>query len=313
MGGSLRPIQGMLTEAELEAAIERGARELSPALASEYDAAPVPDLEPAERHALLLGYFRHGPYPDVDRVVQHLTALIGLRPECACLALGWVTRESHPSHHARLAASWRHAIEKSSCTSTLLNAFRFFELGDEDYAGRLLKRGLTASPADSTWHSAAGSYYLRRGIRNADRTQLLLAHAHYAEALSLSDDARDSALGLVAYSALKAGKPDDARHAAVDAVSQASADRGVDRHLGHTVLGILACERGDLERAAGHLLASATDVPRAYLNVSGPRLDLAQRLLMAGKRAPVEAFVAQLVSAWPCGAPRLHAVLDPSS
>ncbi|HEY6728732.1 MAG TPA: hypothetical protein VI197_32195 [Polyangiaceae bacterium] len=307
MGAS---IQRMLTEAELEAAIERGARQLSPALASEYEAAGPGALDPLERHALLLGYFRHGPCANVDAVVLHLSALIGLRPECACLALGWVSRESHPMHHSRVAASWRSAVDKSSNTSALLNAFHFFELGDEDYAGRLLKRGLAASPSDSVWHSAAGSYYLRRGARNADRTQLLLAHAHYAEALSLSECEQDSALGLVAYSALKAGKPEDARQAALQAVAGRGPARGVNQHLGHTVLGMLACERGDLEQAASHLLASAADVPQSYLSTSGPRLELAQRLLVTGKSVPVEAFVAKLVSIWPCGAARLHAVLD---
>lgn len=305
-------MQRMLTEAELEAAIERGGRELSPAVASEYEAAALTELEPSERHALLLGYFRHGPCPNVDQVVLHLAALIGLRPECACLALGWVSRESHPTQHAKLAASWRGAVEKTSNVSALLNAFRFFELADEDYAERLLKRGLAASPSDSVWHSAAGSYYLRRGVRNSDRTQLLLAHAHYAEALSLSEGEPDSALGLVAYSALKAGKPEDARHAAGEAVARSGHHGGVDRHLGHTVLGILACEHGNLEQAEAHLLASAAHVPVSYLTVSGPRLDLAQRLLGAGKRAPVEAFVAQLVTVWPCGAARLQAVLDAS-
>lgn len=312
-GTVVAPIQRMLTEAELEAAIERGARELSPALASEYAAADLIGVDASERHALLLGYFRHGPCPNVEQVVRHLTALIGLHPECACLTHGWVARESHPVHHARLAASWRSAVETSSSPSTLLNAFHFFELGDEDYAERLLKRGLAASPSDSVWHSAAGSYHLRRGVRNADRTQLLLAHAHYAEALSLSEGVRDSALGLVAYSALKAGKAADARQAAVEAVAPSGHDLGVNQHLGHTVLGILACEQSDLEQAARHLVASAANVPQSYLSVSGPRLDLAQRLLMAGRRAPVEAFVAQLVSVWPCGAARLQAVLDAAS
>lgn len=294
----------MRSEEELEAAIERGARELSPPQAG--------DCDPSEHHALLLGYYRYGPCASADKVVLHLTALIRLRPECARLSLGWVSRESHPRHHAQVANTWRSVVEKGSCNASLLNAFRFFESADEDYAGRLLKRGLAAAPSDEVWHSAAGSYYLRRGLRNANRTQLLLAYAHYAEAQSLSEDARDSALGLVAYSALKAGKPAEARSAAADAVAWGGCRESINRHLGHTVLGMLACEHGDLEQAAKHLLASAEHVPSSYLIACGPRLELAQRLLVSGNRAPVEAFVAQLVAVWPCGAARLQAVLDAS-
>lgn len=301
----------MLTEEELEAAIARGAGELSPALAGEYEAGRAPKPEPLEHHAMLLGYYRHGPGASIDKMVQHLTALIRLRPECTCLALGWVSRESHPKHHAKVATTWRNVVDAGSSGEALLNAFRFFELGDEDYAGTLLTRGLTAAPSCSKWHSAAGSYYLRRGVRNADRTQLLLAHAHYAEALSLSEDEGGSALGLVAYSALKAGKAEDARHAATEAVTRGSRDGG-DQHLGHTVLGILACERGDLEQAAHHLLASAKYVPEHYLIAFGPRLDLARRLLVAGAGGSVEAFVAELMARWPSGAARLKAALDVS-
>lgn len=302
----------MLTEAELEATIARGARELSPDRAGEYEARQTAPSEALVHHALLLGYYRHGPGASIDKAVLHLTELIRLRPEASCLALGWVTRENHPRQHAKVAATWRSVVEGGSNDGALLNAFRFFELADEDYAGVLLKRGLAATPSCSHWHSAAGSYYLRRGVRNADRTQLLLAHAHYAEALSLSGDERGSALGLVAYSALKAGKVEDARDAAAEAITRTGTPDSGDQHLGHTVLGLLACERGDLEQAANHLLASATQAPQHYLAAYGPRLDLARRLLSAGAGRPVEAFVAELATRWPSGTARLKAALDVS-
>ena len=290
----------ILTEHELAAAMERGARELSVDQASEREAMHAAAVDQPEHHAVLLGYYRYGPRARLEKVVQHLIALACLQPECACFALAWLSREKHPRHYAAVTATWRRLLESGSTGPELLNAFSFDEYGDDAYAELLLKRGLAMSPPNRTWHLAAGSYCLRRGVRNTDRTQLLLAHAHYAEGLALSDGEvqQNSVVGLVAYSALKAGKLEEARASALEAVSGGGFHDAANRHVGYTVLGLLACDDGDLEQAADFLLASANNLPEHYLNAFGPRLELAQQLLEAGRRAPVAAFVAQLVVAW---------------
>jgi len=274
----------MLTEEQLVSAIERGAHETSAQQAIVYEATPATHFEQSEHHAVLLGYYRCGTGANVDKVVQHLTALIRLRPECACLALAWVSQEKHP---------------------------KLAEAGHDEYPELLWKRGLAVSPPDRTWHLAAGSYHLRRGLREADRTQLLLAHAHYAEGLALSDDEvqQNSVLGLVAYSAFKAGKFQEARQHAVEAISRSGCHGAANRHLGYIVLGLSACDDGDLAQAAQHLLASASNIPEYYLSAFGPCLELAQRLHEAGQRAPVRAFAVQLAVAWPRGAARLAAMV----
>ena len=291
----------MLTEDELGAAVERGARDLSIDQAIELEAAPAMGLGEPEQHALLLGYYRYGAGANFEKVVQHLTALTCLQPECASLALAWVSREKHPNHYATAIAAWRRLLASGSGGPELLNVSHFDECGDDGYTELLLKRGLAVSPPNRTWHLAAGGYYLRRGVRNTDRTQLLLAHAHYAESLSLSvgEAQQNSVVSLLAYSALKAGKFEEARESALEAVWRGGFCDAANRHLGYTVLGLLACDDGDLEQAADHLLASVTKLPAHYLNAFGPRLELARHLSEAGRRAPVGAFVAQLVATWP--------------
>lgn len=297
MNGCAAPSR-KLTEDELGAALERGARDMSVDQAVEHEATQAAGGDRPEHHAVLLGYYRYGPRANLEKVVQHLTALACLQPECACLALAWVSREQQ-QRCSTVTATWRRLLERGSSAPELLNASCFDEYGDDAYAELLLTRGLALSPPNRVWHLAAGSYYLRRGVRTTDRTQLLLAHAHYAEGLSLSDGEvqQNSVVGLLAYSALKAGKLEEARGAATDAVSRGGCYDAANRHLGYTVLGLLACDDGDLEQAADHLLASASKIPEYYLNAFGPRLELAQYLLEAGQLGPVRAFVAELVAA----------------
>lgn len=281
--------------------MERGAQDVSVHQAIEREATEATGWERPEHHAVLLGYYRYGPGANFEKVVQHLIALACLQPECACLVLAWVSRQKHPRRGQSITATWRRLLERGSSAPELLNVSHFDEYGDDAYAELLLTRGLRMSAANRIWHLAAGSYYLRRGVRTTDRTQLLLAHAHYAESLALSDGEgeQNSVVGLLAYAALKAGKLEEARGAATEAVSRGGFYDAQNRHLGYTVLGLLACDDGNLEQAADHLLASASKIPEYYLDAFGPRLELAQYLLEAGHRARVEGFVAELVAARP--------------
>jgi tetratricopeptide (TPR) repeat protein len=64
-----------------------------------------------------------------------------------------------------------------------------------------------------------------------------------------------------------------------DAISQ----HAYRKHWAHTVLGLLACREGDLDRAVVHLLASADIRPDYRLSSYGPSLELLREICIRGR------------------------------
>ena len=70
---------------------------------------------------------------------------------------------------------------------------------------------------------------------------------------------------------------------------------------GHTVLGLLALRRGDIENAIDELRASADQRGSPQLDSFGPTMRLAKALLELGKAEEVIAFLHQCLSFWKMG------------
>ncbi len=66
-------------------------------------------------------------------------------------------------------------------------------------------------------------------------------------------------------------------------LSDAIAQHAYCSHWGNTVLGLLACERGDIDRAVFHLRASAAIRPEYRLSAYGPSLDLLREICARGR------------------------------
>ena len=84
--------------------------------------------------------------------------------------------------------------------------------------------------------------------------------------------------GAVWRRARKATGSDDKAGELTDAIAQ----HAYRKHWGHTVLGLLACRRGDLDAAVNHLLASADVRPDYRLSSYGPSLDLVREICSRG-------------------------------
>ncbi|MHA2904257.1 hypothetical protein ACW9FB_17465 [Ralstonia mannitolilytica] len=72
-------------------------------------------------------------------------------------------------------------------------------------------------------------------------------------------------------------------------------------HLGHTVLGLLALNAGDVSRAVTELHASACIEGSPQLNSFGPTMQLAKALLREGQVGPVLAYLERCRSFWEMG------------
>ncbi len=70
---------------------------------------------------------------------------------------------------------------------------------------------------------------------------------------------------------------------------------------GHTVRGLLALRRGDVEQAVQALQASAENAGSPQLASFGPTMRLAKQLLELGKKEEVIAFLHQCLSFWTMG------------
>ena len=70
---------------------------------------------------------------------------------------------------------------------------------------------------------------------------------------------------------------------------------------GHTVLGLLALRRGDVEQAVQELHASAKNEGSPQLGSFGPTMRLAKELLMQGRSEEVIAFLHQCLAFWKMG------------
>jgi hypothetical protein len=70
---------------------------------------------------------------------------------------------------------------------------------------------------------------------------------------------------------------------AASELTDAIAQHAYRKHWGHTVLGLLACHGGDLDRAVVHLHASADIHPEYRLSACGPSPDLLRELCARGR------------------------------
>ena len=72
-------------------------------------------------------------------------------------------------------------------------------------------------------------------------------------------------------------------------------------HAAHTVLGLLALERGDVSGAIAHLRDSGTTPGSPQLNSFGPSMQLAKALLRHGEFAVVREYLHQCRAFWKMG------------
>ena len=239
-----------------------------------------------------------------------------------------VNPETAPEAYARLKARWLALVADALADSQLVRgaaAFVAAEIADE--AKRLLKRAISQKPDD-------GRLWLDLGRMSQDPRERLAAFEKARDA----GETLPNLLVWIARTSFEAGDYEKAERAAgelMQLVDEARArfgdkldwpERGaefwkrarsasaddeaaselVDAHSQHsyrthwaqTVLGLLACRTGDVDRAVSHLRESAKVRPEYRLSSYGPSLDLVREVCARGQWDEGLEYLRVWVNAW---------------
>ena len=118
---------------------------------------------------------------------------------------------------------------------------------------------------------------------------------------------RQAFLPQLAKAALKAGRIGDAERYATEVLGDTGPHVDGDAvHDGHSVLGLLALERADVDEAKRQLIQAGSTMGSPVLSSFGPDLALARRLLEAGERDAVLEYLSLCEKFWTSGRPRIQ-------
>lgn len=267
--------------------------------------------------AHLLGYYTALDNPsDVDREnrVKHLRFLVSERPDEAFLAM-WL--DPSDEKHLRVAEEWRaQARRHRDSPGVLANAATFLSDWDFTEATTLFRQVVALEPREWRWRLRFARVLLKRADRDRDNAEALARQAgiELDEALALAL-ATDHAL-LYDARAEAALMCDDlvtairnAKSALEAAAKQPEWFQGNLLHIGHTVLGAVAFDSGDWDRALDHLESSLLVPESPQFDVRGPSKRLLRRLLRAGQQDVVDGYLDRWRARF--GLPKDWAIEDP--
>lgn len=245
-----------------------------------------------------------------------------------------VNHETAPEAYARLKARWLTLVADAPADPQLVRgAAAFVATENLDEGKRLLKAAIAQRPDDAELWLDLGRMSQDPAERLAafekarDTGETLpnllvwIAEASFeAGQYEKSQRAADELMQLVDEARTRFGDALDwpergaelwkrARTASADveAASElvdAHAQHAYRKHWAQTVLGLLACRNGDVDRAISHLRASADVIPEYRLSSYGPSLDLVREVCARGRWDEGLEYLRVWEDAW--DHPRLH-------
>lgn len=253
--------------------------------------------------ARLIGYYagqelgggRGGP----ERVA-HVRWLVEHAP-ASDLAGSTYARTVPVEARAELEALWRRTVTAGSpSAATYFNAGRFLEPTAPDEAKRLLEEARRLDP------SLPEPPSMEALINALPPPPAEDARAPDGPQHGFSE--RTEAL----HTAIRNGRAGAMEAEAIALLKEAEQFRGDWNHgnavhYGHTALGLAAFERGEVKEAARRLLLAGATPGSPQLDSFGPTFVLAQRLLEAGAKAAVLAYLDLCARFWEFGRGRLDA------
>jgi hypothetical protein len=289
-------------------------RRLHPEVALDYERQAKDDPRDCALRLLLLGHYKPSDsFPEVTRETRqrHVLWVIEHAPQMGTseppsLALDPV-RDA--AAHEKARQLWqRHAEGAGGDVAVLVSAGRWFMQSQPALAEKYFRKVCTLDPENPKWRMQLGRFYMiglhaQKPKARADRAALALAELEIALGHGNAAE-RKWYLAEVAQAAFEAGRPEKARTCATELLAQAEGPDDADQGNGvavfyaNLVLGRLALANGDVERAKGHLLESATTSGSPFLNSGGPNMTLAKELLEAGERDAVAEFLRRCGGFW---------------
>lgn len=203
----------------------------------------------------------------------------------------------NPDGYVKAKALWlEHAKTQSSNVVILRNAANYFLLSDRATAEDLLKKAQVVAPNDADLAHQLGHLYhleVSRLEGDARRKQASLVMKQYEIAVANVGRANHYWYADLAKAAINAAAFDKAEQYAKELLELSGEGKAV--HDGNMVLGLVALNAGDIDKAKTHLLASAKVVDGPTITTSGPNMSLAKALLEKDEKEMVLEFF-QLVS-----------------
>ncbi|MBI5527321.1 MAG: hypothetical protein HY897_13380 [Deltaproteobacteria bacterium] len=210
-------------------------------------------------------------------------------------------------------AAWEEQIAKFHGNAVVFgNAARFFIPCDLDRAETYLKRAKALDPDNDEWPEQLAHVYSLRAKRHGqesrkrDDATKALAELDIAFGLSESEEDKYQLLDLLATAAVEAGELEKAGRYAMKLLKGAK-ECAANWHYGnaifegHTVLGRVALQKGDLESAKMHLLEAGKTPGSPQLDSFGPDMTLAKALLEKGEKAAVVRYLELCSTFWESG------------
>lgn len=252
----------------------------------------------------LIGYFSKQRYADkkasASRAEQVLWIIRNrpLSPICGT-PNAYLHPHMEPEAFVDAKKAWIAHVEREPTNTTLLaHAAAFLLLNDPDKAEEYLKEGRKLEPDNAEWSARLGHLYSLSVNHprppNPERAQLAL-ETYEAGLKKSSGVQRDLMLIDAANAAITAGQFAKAEEFGNEILKRADAtDRwaqGNFQHQGNLILGHVALHKGDLDAAENFLLRAGETTGSPQLDSFGPNMFLAKKLLEAGRKEKVIAYL----------------------
>lgn len=204
--------------------------------------------------------------------------------------------------HQLILEAWNDKLRANpNRAEVLAAAAEFYNPEIQNLAAALLSRAMELEPDNLEWkkQNAFLQELMDENDPDTDQEQLEVAEESLRQATEAERGSLMTSLVMTAYDA---GAHERASEVARELLSQPQDkedwNSGNAFHKSHLVLGLIALEKGDVEAAKQHLLASAETQGSPQLNSFGPNMRLAEALLIEGERDTVLKYLDLCSNFW---------------
>jgi len=263
----------------------------------------------------LLAFYKKNPHLSEDigkpsRFYTHLSWLICNVPESSILDCesACIDKVCFPEEYESCRNLWWMQLESHPRqVEVYSNACNFLSLFEPLEAVRVIEMAVSQEPKNPTWRKRLAKQYIHAAEKGPTESSKLLVEKglkEYEIFKQLSSQKCQRTEVMIAEALLNAGEWRLSKEYSESVIGWTveADDSGNCRHTAHTLLGIIALSHGDdISQAEFHLAQSSIVNSGPVLRSFGPRLELANALLLKNRRLSVILFLLNFQKLWPRG------------